>query len=126
MKTLIFGSVLAGALSVSACASSPAAQTDLTAAYNVAAAVEAAYVASPDADPAVIKQADSLLASAQAALFAWESAPNGSTAESAVLSAAIAALVAFEAQIPQPSTSVHTTRDCNLSKPVCGDGVRRG
>ncbi len=104
MKTLIRALVVTGALSINACTISPAAQTDLTAAYNIAAAVESAYAANPNADPALAKQADSLLASAQSALFAWESAPKGSNAESAALSAAIAALVAFEAQLTQPST----------------------
>jgi hypothetical protein len=104
MKMLAFASVVTGALSISACAGNPADQTDLIAAYNIAATVEVAYAASSGANPAIVKQAEALLASAQAALFASENAPQGSTAENIALSAAIAALVAFEAQMPQQSS----------------------
>jgi hypothetical protein len=115
-----------GLLHLTACANTPANQADLTAAYNVAAAVEAAYVANPKANADTVKQLTALLASAQAALLAWQNAPSGSTAEETVLSAAIAALVAFEAQINQPITVAHVTNACDPADPTCIDGVHRG
>jgi hypothetical protein len=73
----------------------PQLTTDLTAGLQVATALEAAYAASPHADPKIVAQLTRLLASAQAAMAAF----NGSTSatDQAVASAAIAALVEYEA-----------------------------
>lgn len=73
----------------------PEAQADLNAAFNVAAAAEAAYAAQPGANATTVAEMSQLLAAAQAALLAWTNAarPTDQTAASI----AIAALVAFEA-----------------------------
>ncbi len=79
-----------------ACApGNPANTATITAALTVAGAAEAAYAAQRDADPATVAQLQRLLLAAQSALAAWQS--NQGTAEQAALSAAINALVVYEA-----------------------------
>jgi hypothetical protein len=90
--------MMTGALWLTGCATpQPEAAADLTAAFNVAAAAEAAYAARPGADPKTTAQLSQLLAAAQAALFSWTNAPQ--PGGQAALGAAIAALVAYEAAI---------------------------
>ena len=92
-------------IALSACAMTPQ-QTavDLNAAYDVAAAAEAAYAARPNADPAQVAEAHRLLAAAQAAILTAESstAPVDQTAAAA----AVAALVAYQVAQPAASGSV--------------------
>jgi hypothetical protein len=114
-----------GALCLGACANTAENQTDLEAAFDTAAAVETAYASSPSANPTTVKEANALLSSARAALITWQSAPSGSTTEATALSAAIAALVAFEAQVTQVEQR-HSARDCDPTDPLCDDGVHRG
>ena len=69
-------------------------QADLQTALSVASAAEAAYAATPGADPATVRKASALVAAAQAALITWDAsgaAPDASAAE-----AAIAALTVYE------------------------------
>jgi hypothetical protein len=126
MRKLTIAPLIAGILHLTACANTPTNQADLTEAYNVAAAVEAAYIANPKANADTVKQLTALLASAQAALLAWQNTPSGNTTEATVLSAAIAALVAFEAQVNVPVTLAEVTNDCDLADPTCIDGFHRG
>jgi hypothetical protein len=82
-------------------AATPATKADLNAAFSVAAAGEAAYAAQPGANAATVAEMAQLLAAAQGALLTWSNStsPAGQTAASA----AIAALVAFEASaVPSP------------------------
>jgi hypothetical protein len=126
MRRIALFALLSAPVLLGACASKVQDEVDLTAAYDVAASAEAAYAADPGADPALVKQAAALLASAQAALLAWQNAPAGSTTEATALSAAVAALVAFEAQIGQAPATLHADRDCDPTDPTCDDGVHRG
>jgi hypothetical protein len=73
----------------------PEAQADLNAAFNVAAAAEAAYAAQPGANANMVAEMSQLLAAAQAALLAWTN--SASPTDQTAASIAIAALVAFEA-----------------------------
>jgi hypothetical protein len=65
------------------------------AAFDVAAALEAAYAASPSADPKVVTEFTRLLSAGQAALVTWQN--SSSPGDQQALNAAIAALVAYEA-----------------------------
>lgn len=86
----------AGALLLAGCSmTQPQAAADLNAAYNVAAAGEAAYAAQPGANPKTVAQMSQLLAGAQAALITWTN--SQSPGNQAALNAAIAALIAYEA-----------------------------
>jgi Skp family chaperone for outer membrane proteins len=96
----IFTLAALASIGLSACTLTKQQQTvDATAAFNVAAAAEAAYAGQPGADPKKVAEAARLLAAAQAALLTWSnsSSPDDETA----LSAAVAALVAYEAGLPQ-------------------------
>jgi hypothetical protein len=75
--------------------SRPQATTDLTAGLEVAAAIEGAYAAQPKADPNTVAEVSRLLQSAQAAVTAFGA--STSSVDQAAASAAIAALVAYEA-----------------------------
>lgn len=86
----------AGLLSLAACANTdPAMVADLGAALTVASAAESAYAAQPHANPATVAQLERLLIAAQSAFSAWKASPG--SAEQAALTAAINALVAYEA-----------------------------
>jgi hypothetical protein len=88
-------------LAASGCAATkPEISADLTAGLTVAAAAESAYAAQSSADPKVLAQLGRLLASAQAAVTAWQM--SSSPADQAVASAAIAALVEYEASAAAP------------------------
>ncbi len=126
MRRIKLAALLSVPVLLGACADRVQDGVDLTAAYDVAASVEAAYAADPSADPATVKQAAALLASAQAALLAWQNEPAGSSSEATALSAAIAALVAFETQIGQAPATLHAGRDCDQIDPACDEGVHRG
>jgi hypothetical protein len=84
---------------LSACAMTPQeTAVDLNAAYDVAAAAEAAYAARPDADPVKVAEATRLLAAAQAAILT--STNSSSPADQTAAAAAVAALVAYQAALP--------------------------
>ncbi len=88
--------VLLAALCLSACAATkPEVSTDLNAGLEVATALETAYAARPSADPKIVADLTRLMASAQAAIGAWE--VSTSPADAALANAAIAAFVAYEA-----------------------------
>ncbi len=88
--------VVFGLIALSACtATKPQVTTDLNAGLEVAAAVESAYAARPNANPKVVADLSRLLASAQAAVASWEASTSSS--DEALASAAISALVAYEA-----------------------------
>jgi hypothetical protein len=92
-------------VALSACAMTKQEQVvDITAAYDVAAAAEAAYAAGPSADPTKVAKGAALLAAAQAALLTWSnsSSPDDQTAASA----AIAALTAFQASLAATQSHV--------------------
>jgi hypothetical protein len=80
-------------------AATPTTKADLNAAFNVAAAGEAAYAAQPGANARSVAEMAQLLAAAQAALLTWTN--STSPADQTAVSAAIAALVAFEASAAQ-------------------------
>jgi len=63
--------------------------------HIVAAAAEAAYAAHPGANPKTVAQMSQMLAAAQAALVSWTNAQT--PGNQAAVSAALAALVAYEA-----------------------------
>ena len=87
---------LATAAMLGACApGNPIATADMNAALTVAGAAEAAYAAQRGADPATVAQLQRLLLAAQSAFAAWQT--NQGSAEQAALSAAINALVVYEA-----------------------------
>jgi hypothetical protein len=86
----------AALLAAAGCAiSRPQATTDLTAGLDVAAAIESAYAAQPQADAKVVAEVARLLQSAQAAVTAF--GVSTSSVDQAAAGAAIAALVAYEA-----------------------------
>jgi hypothetical protein len=86
-------------LALGGCAADkPALAEDLTVALDVAATAEGAYVARPDADPTNVAELARLLAAAQAAVAAWSASSLPS--DQALASAAISALVAYEASAP--------------------------
>jgi hypothetical protein len=94
MRSMIV--LAAGGLMLAGCAmTKPQAAADLNAAFNVAAAAEAAYAADPGANPKTMAEMRQLLAAAQAALFSWTN--SQSPADQAALGAAISALAAYEA-----------------------------
>jgi hypothetical protein len=68
---------------------------DLNVALDVASVAEGAYAARPNADPKTVEQLSRLLATAQAAVTAWQTSTLPE--DQAAASAAIAALVAYEA-----------------------------
>jgi hypothetical protein len=87
---------VAGCLMAAGCAATkPETVADLNAAYNVAAAADAAYAAHPGADPKVVAEMARLLSASQAALVTWSNSTL--PADQAAASAAISALVAYEA-----------------------------
>ena len=88
---------LAGLLLAGCAATQTQQNAELTAAFNVAAAAEAAYAASPGADAKKVAEAARLLAAAQAALFSWTNSSD--PADRKLADAAIAALVAYEATL---------------------------
>ena len=91
-----FPAAILAAFMLSGCAGSqPSTAADLTAAFDVASAAEAAYAAQPHANPKTVAELGRLLAAAQAALFSWTN--SQSAGDQAALSATIAALVAYEA-----------------------------
>lgn len=83
------------AMLVGCAANQPQEAADLNAAFNVAAAAEAAYAAQPGADPKLAAEMAKLLETAQAALQTWTATPSPTT--QTAINAAIAALVAYEA-----------------------------
>jgi hypothetical protein len=87
---LILSTSLAGCA-----ADKPAVAGDLTVALDVAATAEGVYAARPGADPAKVAELSRLLAVAQAAVAAWSASSLPS--DQALASAAISALVAYEA-----------------------------
>ena len=72
---------------------------DLTVALDVAATAEGVYAARPDADPQKVAELSRLLASAQAAVTSWQASSLPS--DQAIASAAISALVEYEATAAQ-------------------------
>jgi len=68
---------------------------DLDVALDVASVAEGAYAARPNADPKTVAQLSRLLSVAQAAVAAWQASTQPE--DQAAASAAIAALVAYEA-----------------------------
>jgi hypothetical protein len=83
-------------LALAGCAADkPAVAGDLTVALDVAATAEGVYAARPDADPTKVAELARLLAAAQAAVAAWSASSLPS--DQALASAAISALVAYEA-----------------------------
>ena len=97
MRTRVIA-CFAGAALLGGCAmTQPQAAADLNAAYNVAAAGEAAYAAQPGANPKTVAQMSQLLSAAQAALITWTN--SQSSGSQAAVTAAIAALVAYEAAV---------------------------
>jgi predicted RecA/RadA family phage recombinase len=74
------------------------ASTDLTAGLEVATAIEGVYAAQPKSDPKTVAEVSRLLLSAQAAVTAF--AASTSPVDQAAASAAVAALVAYEASAP--------------------------
>jgi hypothetical protein len=87
--------VACGLLLAGCAMTKPEAAADLNAAFNVAAAAEAAYAAHPGADPKTVAKMEQMLNAAQAALVSWTN--SQSPADQAALNAAVAALVAYEA-----------------------------
>lgn len=84
------------ALAVGGCAGGkPQIASDLSVALDVAAAAEGAYAARPNADPKTVVQLSQLLAVAQAAVTSWQA--SASPDDQALASAAVAALVQYEA-----------------------------
>jgi hypothetical protein len=73
----------------------PVVGADLQVALDVAAVAEGAYAARPDADPKTVAQLSRLLAVARSAVAAWQASTQPE--DQAVASAAIAALVEYEA-----------------------------
>ncbi len=95
MKWNVAGLVLIGVALAGCSMTQPEAAADLNAAFNVAAAGEAAYAAHPGANPKTVAQMSQLLSAAQAALTSWTNSQT--PGDQAALNAAIAALVAYEA-----------------------------
>ena len=92
----MFAAAMAVSLSVAGCAGSkPEVAADLTVALDVAATVEGAYAERPDADPKKMAELSRLLAAAQAAVASWQA--SALPADQAIASAAISALVEYEA-----------------------------
>jgi hypothetical protein len=87
--------VTIGSLLCACAVSQPEAAADLNAGFNVAAAAEAAYAAHPGANAKTTAEMAQLLSAAQAALISWTN--SQSTGDQAIVTAAIAALVAYEA-----------------------------
>jgi hypothetical protein len=105
-----FTLIAAATMSLAGCAASKQqSATELTAAYDVAAAAEAAYAARPGANPARVAQAARLLSAAQAALLTGSN--SRSTADQTALNAAIAALVAYQAAVPVVSATAAAAGD---------------
>jgi hypothetical protein len=91
-----FAAAIAVSWSLAGCAAGkPEVAADLTMALDVAATAESAYAARPDADPKKIAALQRLLAVAQAAVASWQS--SALPADQAIASAAISALVEYEA-----------------------------
>jgi hypothetical protein len=91
-----FAACVVLAIGLAGCAADkPEVAGDLTVALDVAATIEGAYAARPDADPTKIAELSRLLASAQAAVVAWRA--SSLPADQALASAAISALVEYEA-----------------------------
>ena len=92
----VFAAAMAVSLSLAGCAASkPEVAADLTVALDVAATAEGVYAARPDADPEKVAAVQRLLAVAQAAVASWQS--SALPADQAIASAAISALVEYEA-----------------------------
>ncbi len=102
---VIFGAILAVVLTGCA-ANKTETVADLNAAFNVAAAADAAYAASPGANPKTVADMRQLLAAAQAALITWGN--SSSPTDQVAASAAVAALVAYAASVPPvPAAAGH-------------------
>ena len=99
-KPALAGVGTALVLAVGCATARPQVSVDLTVGLNVASAAEAAYAARSDADPKVVAQAVRLLAAAQAAVSAWVA--SSSSADQATASAAVAALLTYEAEQAAP------------------------
>ena len=98
----VVAAAVAVSWSLAGCAASkPEVATDLTVALDVAAAAEGVYAARPDADPKKVATLQRLLAVAQAAVASWQS--SALPADEALASAAISALVEYEASVPPAS-----------------------
>jgi len=69
--------------------------TDLNVALDAAATAEGVYAARPNSDPQAVAEVARLLATAQAAAMAWQS--SAKPEDQAIASAAIAALLQYEA-----------------------------
>jgi hypothetical protein len=95
MRFIIAGAI-AASLSLAGCsASKPEVAADLTVALDVAATVEGDYAARPNADPKKVAALSRLLSVAQAAVASWQA--SALPADQAIASAAISALVEYEA-----------------------------
>ncbi len=95
MSIKIFAVVVSAAFLTGCSMTQPEAAADLNAAFNVAAAGEAAYAAHSGANPKTVAQMGQLLSAAQAALVSWTSSQT--PGNQAAVDAALAALVAYEA-----------------------------
>ncbi len=73
----------------------PQIASDLNVALDVAAVAEGAYAARPNADPKTVAELSRLLSVAQAAVTSWQA--SALPQDQALASAAIAALVEYEA-----------------------------
>ena len=94
--TRIFAAAIALSVSLAGCAAStPEVAADLAVALDVAATAEGAYAARPGADPTKVAELSRLLAVAQAAVTSWQA--SSLPADQAIASAAISALVEYEA-----------------------------
>jgi hypothetical protein len=95
MKAYI-AAAMAVSLGLAGCAASkPEVAADLTVALDVAAAAEGVYAARPSADPQKVATLSRLLSVAQAAVASWQA--SSLPADQAIASAAISALVEYEA-----------------------------
>jgi hypothetical protein len=87
---------VAFAFALGGCAAGkPQIASDLNVALDVAAAAEGAYAARPNADPKTVAQLARLLSVAQAAVTSWQTSTLPQ--DQALASAAVAALVEYEA-----------------------------
>ena len=97
MTLKIVGVILAGGFLTGCSMTQPEAAADLNAAFNVAAAGEAAYAGHPGANPKTVAQMNQFMSAAQAALVSWTN--NQTPGDLAAADAALAALVAYEASV---------------------------
>ena len=95
------------ALPLAACGAGGNALTQLSDTFVVAQAAEAAYIARPDAVPAIAARLATLTTAAQLALATWRT--SGSPADQATAQATVAALTTFLAtQAPALASAART------------------